>query len=231
MLKNLRFVVAVSAAAALVACGGGGSEPVGAVASNLSFDLSAALSQDTASGQSENLSITDSNGCVGSGSFTSSAANNSTTFEAQPALSSISRLDINFTNCTPAIISVLTTSYYDANYLPLGALSDNGKYLVYGPMSAPSNAKVGDIGVIGSGIRYTDITKTTSEGTFQLSYVMEADTASTAIITVASKFYTSSSALETTQLVKYRINSSSSLSLVSQTIQYANGTSIVLTKK
>jgi hypothetical protein len=226
----MKYVLAASSVAALVACGGGGSEPGGAVASNLSFDLSTALRQVTTAGQSANFSIVASNGCVGTGSLTSGPANTSTTFEAQSALSSTSRLEINYTNCTPALISNLVTNYYDLNYTPLGALGDNGKYIVYNSVSAPSSVRVGDIGIIGDGNRYSDISKASSEGTIQLSYVVEADTASTAIISVASKAYSSSSALEITQLVKYRINASSSLTLVSQTIQYANGVSVVLTK-
>lgn len=227
-MKNaIKYTLAASALALLAACGGGGTPAP--QASTLTFDVSTALRAITVSGQNSNFSISSSNGCTGTGSFTASGATTSTTFEGQAALSATSMLNINYANCTPATISSTSTTYFNTNYAPLGASSD--KYLVYtGTFNAPTTARVGDVGIISNLSRYTNSSKTTQDGTGQLSYVVEADTADSAFITVVTKSYTMGNSLELTQLTKYRINSSSQLTLVSITIQYANGVNIVMTR-
>lgn len=232
MKNTIKYTLAASAVALLAACGGGGGGgggTTGPVASNLTFNASSAIRSLTAAGQNATFSVSSSNGCTGSGSYAVGAATTSTTFESQSALSSTSMLNINYTNCSPATISSTTTGYTDINYVPLGVSGD--KYIVYtGGFNAPSTARVGDVGIIGNALRYTNSSKTTQDGTAQLSYVVEADTESTALITVATKTYNISNSLESTQLTKYRINSSNTMALVSITIQYANGVNIVLTR-
>lgn len=230
MKSAIKYTLAATAVAVLTACGGGGGGgSSGPVASTLTFNVSSAIRSLTASGQSATFSVSASNGCTGSGSYTVGAANTSTTFESQSALSSTAMLNINYTNCTPATISSTTTNYTDTNYVPLGVSGD--KYLVYsGGFNVPSTARVGDVGIIGNALRYTNSSKTTQDGTAQVSYVVEADTESTAMITVSTKAYNSSNSLESTQLTKYRINSSNTMSLVSITIQYANGVNVVFTR-
>jgi hypothetical protein len=230
MKNTIKLILATASVALLAACGGGGGGGTPApVASTRTFDVSTALRAITVSGQNSNFSISSSNGCTGTGSFTASGATTSTTFESQAALSATSMLNINYTNCTPATISSTTTTYFDTNYVPLGASSD--KYLVYtGTFNAPTTARVGDVGIISNLSRYTNSSKTTQDGTGQLSYVVEADTTDSALITVVTKSYTMANALELTQLTKYRINSSNQFTLVSITIQYANGVNIVMTR-
>jgi hypothetical protein len=230
-LNTTKLVIAAVAAALLTACGGGGggtTAVVGPVASTLTFNASSAIRSLNASGQTATFSVSSSNGCTGSASYTVGAATTSTTFETQTALSSTSMLNINYTNCTPATISSTTTNYMDSNYAPLGVSGE--KYIVYTGYTAPTTARVGDVGIIGNFLRYTNISKTTQDGTGQFSYVVEADSENTAFITAATKAYSIPTALESTQLTKYRINSSNVMSLVSITIQYANGLSIVLTR-
>lgn len=229
MLKALKHLFVTVSVALLAACGGGGGGSSGPATSTLTFNVGSALQAITASGQTANFSVSASNGCTGSGSYAVGAPTTSTTFEGNAALSSVSMLNISYANCTPATISNTVTNYYNSNYAPLGASGDS--YLVYtGAFNVPSTAKVGDVGIIGNAIRYSNSTKTTRTGTAQLSYVVEADSDTTAMITVATKAYNSSNTLETTQLTKYRINASNTLTLVSLTIQYANGTNVVFTR-
>lgn len=233
-LDNTKLVIFALAAALLTACGGGGggggAGSSGPVASKLTFDASSGVRSLTASGQSATFSVSSSNGCTGSASYAVSAANTSTTFEGQPALSSTAMLNINYTNCIPSIISSTTTGFYTVtNYIPLGASGD--KYLLYSDgFNVPSAVKVGDVGIFGNALRYTNSTKTTADGSAQLSYVVEADTENTAFITIATKGYNASNVLELTQLTKYRINSANALSLISINIQYANGVNVVLSR-
>jgi hypothetical protein len=232
MKTAIKLLFATVSIALITACGGGsggGSETVAPVASTLTFDVNAALRAITASGQNSNLSISSSNGCTGTGTSTASGATTSTTFEGRSALSATSTLNINYSNCSPATISNTLTSYVDTNYVPLGALGD--KYLVYtGAFNAPTTARVADVGIISNFSRYTNSSKTTQDGTGQLSYVVEADSANSALITVVTKSYTMANSLELTQLTKYRINSSNQFTLVSITIQYANGVNIIMTR-
>lgn len=230
-LKNtIKLILATASVALLAGCGGGGGGgTTGPVASSLTFNVSSALRSLTASGQSATFTVSSSNGCTGSGSYTVGSANTSTTFENQPALSSTAMLNISYTNCTPAIISSTTTNYTDTNYVPLGVVGD--KYIVYsGIFNVPSTARVGDVGIIANALRYPNSSKTMQDGTAQISYVVDADTESTAMITVVTKAYNSSNSLESTQLTKYRINSSNVMSLVSLTIQYSSGVNVVLTR-
>jgi hypothetical protein len=173
--------------------------------------------------------VSQNNGCSGSATYNISPASTSTTFEGQAALSSTAVLVINFTNCTPAVNTTTVTGYTDLNYMPLGASGE--KYIVYsGGFNVPNTAKVGDVGIVSNALRYTNSSKTTQDGTIQVSYIVEADTATTAFVTVITKTYTMANALESTVLTKYRVNSSNTMSLVSQTLQYPNGTNLVLTR-
>ena len=235
MYRKVKLALEISAVALLSACGGGSGSGVsgggrtGPVASSLTFNASTAMRSLAVSGQTANFSVSSSDGCTGSGSFTAGATTTSNTFENQSALSSTSMFNINYTNCTPAIISSTTTNYTDTNYVPLGVSGE--KYIVYtGGFNVPSTARVGEVGIIGNALRYTSSSKTIQDGTAQLSYVVEADTESTALITVSTKTYSISNSLESTQLTKYRINSSNTMSLVSMTIQYATGANVVLTR-
>ena len=227
-LNDTKLVIVAAAAALLTACGGGGGGSAGQVASSLTFNASSAIRSLNTSGQSATFSVSSSNGCTGSASYTVGAATTNTTFETQTALSSTSMLNINYTNCTPATISSTTTNYMDTNYAPLGVSGE--KYIVYTGYIAPTTARVGDVGIIGNFLRYTNSSKTTQDGTGQFSYVVEADSENTALITVSTKAYSIPTALESTQLTKYRISSSNVMSLVSITIQYASGINIVLTR-
>lgn len=233
-MKNIKMIAALCMAAGLVACGGGGGgegagEPQST--SSLTFNLESAYKTLVASGQSVNFKITASNSCTGSATITSSPANTSTTFEGTAAVSSTTVYNFSYTNCTPATISETTVSYYDTNYLPLGTAAQGGNYLVVnGSINIPTSIKVGDAGVLGSMTRYTDSTKSTINGSTQLSYVVESDTSTSALVTIATKGYNASNVLESTQLTKYKIDSASKLTAQSITIQYANGTNVVLTK-
>lgn len=230
-MKSIKIIAALSMAASLVACGGGGGDGEAQSTSPLTFNLESAYKTLIASGQTVNFKITASNSCAGSATITSSPANTNTTFEGKAAVSSTTVYNFSYTNCTPATIAETTVNYYDTNYLPLGTAAQGGNYLVVNDsLKVPTSIKVGDAGVLGSMTRYTDSTKSTKNGSAQLSYVVEIDTASTAWVTIATKSYNGSDVLESTQLSKYRIDEASKLTAQSITIQYANGVNVVMTK-
>lgn len=230
MFKS-KSLLAFSFSVVLAACGGGGGGNEAPSTSSLTFNLESAYKTLIASGESASFNVTASNSCKGSATFTSSPANTNTTFESQTALSSTTVYNFNYTNCTPSIISQTTIGFYSTNYLPLGSEDQGGDYtVVNGTINIPATVKVGDAGVFGSMTRYTDSTKSTVDGLTQLSYVVESDTSTTALVTVSAKSYNKSNVLQATQLTKYKIDSNSKMTAQSITIQYANGTSVVLTK-
>lgn len=232
-MKLIPFFGIALLASLIAACGGGGSStPVatGTVASTLAFPLQSGYRALVANGLSKSFTI--SGTCSGSGNRASSPANTATTFEGAPALSSTSTTTLSFTNCTPASIASSSTSYADTNYDPRGFNSVGVNYGVYlTPLSIPTSALVGGTGILGTETLYTDSTKATPNGHSDLSYIVEADTASTAIVNVISKNYNTSNILTSTEQDRYRITATGALTPTIFDIQYSNGstTHLVLT--
>ena len=119
-MRNAKTMLAVSLGSLLIACGGGGGggtvDGTGPVTSALSFDLDAAMRTNSATGQSYAFDLSSSNGCEGSGTVTTGPANTSSTFESRAVLSATTVWNINYTNCTPAVISSTTVNYFDQNF-------------------------------------------------------------------------------------------------------------------
>jgi hypothetical protein len=130
---------------------------------------------------------------------------------------------MNFTNCTPATSVSTQTRYYDSNYLPTGSsrTSQYGVYLV--APTLPTSVKVGDAGVIGTQTYYTSNTKATGDGRADSSYVIEADTATTAIVNVIAKFYNAAGTLTMTEQDRFRISADNKLTFISFNLQLSNG--------
>lgn len=209
--------------------GGGGTSPSGPVASTLSFPFRSAVNTVTANGESYTLTAngtlaTQSTDGLCSGTFTSTSApaNTSTTFEGTPALSSVSTSTMTLTNCTPASSTSTDTDYYDTSYAALGFIASSGGYGVYqAPRAIPSTVRVGDSGIVGTYTYYTDSTKSVADGSAELSYLVEADTADTAILNLITKRYDQSSRLLRTANARGRIDAAGTLTRVSIDIQYA----------
>ena len=219
-------------------CGGGGSSnssaaaaPAGPVTSTLAFPLQTAYSAIVANGLSKTFTVTGT--CNGSGSRTSAAANTGAAFEGKTGmLSAVTTQTITYTNCTPTSNATTTTSYFDTNYVPLGFNSVGSNYAVWPtPPNYPASIKVGDTTVVGTENLYTDSTKATSNGKVDQSFVVEADTATTAIVNLISKIYNAAGTLTSTEQSRYRIAAVGALAPISTDVQFANGSTnhLVLT--
>lgn len=90
---------------------------------------------------------------------------------------------------------------------------------------------VGNTGTIGTETLYTNSSKTVGDGTSLVSYVVEADTASTAIINLINRRYNAGGTLIATEQDRYRIDAAGNLTPVSADIQYSytSSTHLVLT--
>jgi hypothetical protein len=204
----------------LSGCGGGGSTaPAGPVTSTLTFPLLSAYQTLTANGFTKNFTI--SGNCSGTGTDTEAPASTATTFEGTSALSAGSAITWTYSNCTPASNAVTSTTYYDSNYMPLGGSGDSyGVFLT--PVSLPTSVTVGSTGTIGTETLYTDNTKTTGAGRSDFSYVIEADTSTTAIVNLIQKEYNTANSLIITGQSRYRITATGALTPVS--IDFQAGT-------
>lgn len=228
----------------LFGCGGGSgggavppvgpAAPVGPVASTLSFPLLQGYKALVAAGATKTFIVSGS--CTGSGNKTSAPATTPAAFEANPAaLSAAMTLTATLANapgiagCHPTL-AVTSTGYFDSTYTPLGFNSPGVNYGVYliAP-NIPATAVVGGTGVIGTETLYTDITKVTGNGRIDVSYVVEADTATTAIMNLIGKIYTAAGTLSATEQDRYRIAGTGALVPVSSDILYSTGTHLVFT--
>jgi hypothetical protein len=218
----------------IVACGGGGGGgssssggSSGTVVSTNAFPLSSGYTTLVATGQT--VRFNSSGTCSGTFSNISAPANVSTTFEGQPALSGASVISFSFTNCTPSSSVSTETRYYDTNYIPKGYSVLGGNYGVYiGTPSVPTTVHVGDVGVVGSMNLYTSSSKATSAGRTDVSYAIEADTATTAIANIITKTYNTSNVLTVTEQDRYRMQANGALTAISYDVLYSSGTHLIL---
>ncbi|HAL36986.1 MAG TPA: hypothetical protein DCP03_02240 [Polaromonas sp.] len=118
---------------------------------------------------------------------------------------------------TCASITATINTYYDTDYTPLG-FSSSGVYSVYlPPPSIPTSIMVGDTGTIGTATNFTGSSSTgTREGQTVVSYVVEPDTASTAIVNLIFKTFDTSGNLKSTEQDRYKISSTGALAPVSK---------------
>lgn len=202
--------------------GGGTATPAGPVTSTLSFPLQSAYKTLIANGMTKSFTI--SGTCSGSGSIAIAPAATAATFEGVAALSAAGTATWSYSNCTPASYATTYTAYFDSNYVPLGSKSIGSYYGVYlSPPSLSTSVTVGGTGTFGTETLYTNSTKATYDGAEVQSYVVEADTATTAIVNQITKSYNAAGTL--TQIVqdRYRIDAVGALAPISTDIQLANG--------
>lgn len=190
--------------------------------STLSFPMQSGYRALVASGLTKSFTI--SGPCSGSGNKSSSPATTAATFEGVAGFSATSTLTLNFSNCTPASTAVTSTAYFDTNYDPRGSNTVGVNYGVYlTPIVVPASVTVGGTGTLGTQTLYTNSTKATGNGSVVLSYVVEADTSTTAIVNLIAKIYSAAGTLTATEQDRYRITSTGTLTPTSIDIQYANG--------
>lgn len=229
-MKALKYALAATSFGLLAACGGGGggggSGVAGPVASTNTFDVLSGWRRLVSAGWTKTFSV--SGTCSGSFTITSGAVSTPATFEGVTALSGTDVSSFSWTGCTPASGSTTSVDYYDSNYVPKGRIVQGVDYGVWlTPQTLPSNARVGDVSIIGTLTLYTNSSKTTPAGREDSTLVIEADSATTAIANLISKSYDAAGNLEYTQQNRYRIAADGSLTPISFDVQYANGTRLI----
>ena len=224
-MNTLTFssIVATVAIGLLSGCGGGGGDSV-ATPATTNFPLLSGYKTRIAAGSTDNFII--SGTCSGTATLTNGAAT-ANTFQSVIGYAVVQTVTVNLTNCTPSTNAVTGTGYYDANYSPLGSQVPGTEFTKYTslPPAIPSSVKVGDTAAYATQNVYTDSTLATATGQRFISYVIEADSANTAIANLITKSYNTAGQLLYTQQSRYRIAADGFLTIVSIDIQYSTTSS------
>ena len=217
MMKNCALAFLLGTAAVLfTGCGGGGDSG----ATTTSFPAQAGFRARIAAGSTDNFTL--SGTCTGTATITNGAATPST-FEGVAGFAATQTATVNLTNCTPATNTISETSYYDGSYTPLGSSIPGVEYAKFltAPPPLPTAVKVGDAAVYATLTTFTDSTKIIVTGQRVLSYVVEADTANTAVVNLISKGYDTLHQLLFTQQSRYRIAADGTLTVLTIDVQYS----------
>lgn len=229
----------------LVACGGGGGDApasgaAGAaaptnpnpnpVASNENFRLAAGYRAWLIAGSDDNFDITGS--CSGTARIKIEPLAPAT-FETVTGFGSAQVSTPMLTNC---IANTETgTTYYNANYSPIGLVVNNGEYAVFtaAPIDLPASVRVGDAGTIVTYNRYGGSGKSPLLGTRVVSYKIEPDTTTTAIFNLITTSSNTSGLVLSTQESRYKMSIDGTLTRLTIEVKFDNAllTRLVYTKK
>lgn len=220
-MRTLNFLALVMSVA-LTGCGGGGGGggASGPVTSTELFQLRTAYvnSFNGSSSLPLTLSGTSSNYAVsGTGTITDSAPINGS-FESASALQKNSTLTFTFTaNGVTSSNATSGSSYVDSNYLPLG--SSGSEYSVITSTNPiPVTARVGDTGTWSTANRYTNSSKLSLLGTTSTTYVLEPDTATTALLKIIDTDKNTAGVTVSTVIETYRITPAGAVTNISVSI-------------
>jgi hypothetical protein len=228
-MKSITSLITAGALLALAGCGGGGgsSSPT---ASTDTYQLRAAYVNyltDTRSAPFTVSGTVNSVNVTGSGSATQGALS-STTFENQSALQKVSVTTGTLNaNGQTLPLSSSSTTYVDSNYNPLG-FNGTDYEVISGAVTIPSTARVNDTGVWYSSIRYATSAKSIRRGTASVSYVLEPDTSSTALLKIIRIEKDTSGGTSSTSTINFRMTPSGGLTRLSESTLIPGGTALTI---
>jgi hypothetical protein len=221
---------AFSALGLLAACGGGGGDamtPAPGVRPTTAFALAAGYKARIASGATDNFNLSGS--CTGTATISTAAAAPAT-FEGVTGYSSAQASSVNFTNCAPATSSATGSTYYNASYATIGLSIVGGEYASFAapPSDLPVAVKVGDTADIATLTTYTNSTKTVAKGRRVLSYVIEGDTNTTAIVNLITRSYDLGNVLLSTEQSRYHVAENGTLTRGTIDVQFSSTSTLHL---
>lgn len=237
-MKTIKLLLVLLFSIAVAACGGGGSgDPAPTVTPVTSFPLQAAVKTNIANGGVINFTVSGS--CSGTYSSTTGQPV-AATFEGVAGFSVVQTFTMTLINCTGGPVGATYTSgatrtgYYDSNYNLIGYDELGGEYSTISgnPPILPLSVSVGDTAIYATWDNWTDSTKTASTGKDYESYVVEADTPTTAIVNLITRSYNTANQLLYTRQARYRITGGGILTIITSDIQYSTTSTahLILTK-
>lgn len=207
---------------------GGSSQPQSKVVSTNVFNLKAAVASFASTPFQKNYGATAViNGLTasGSGSITQGSPL-SATFESTSGFkvvtTSLGSVSLNGRSTS---LDGSGTDYYDSNYNYLGSDSASQYTVVDGQANFPTAVKVGDTGELFTAKQYSNSTKSSLTGTRKVTYLIEADTATTAILSVIYADQASNGTKTSQSTDQYRISAENKLTYIKGTLNnYTNST-------
>ncbi len=231
MLKTIKTLAAVWAMALMTACGGGGGGGTATpVASTDTFPLTTILANSlqsssntfTISGTSSGATIAGS-GTITRGSLSAGA------FEGVAAQQRTTTVTGSFTlNGTSYALNTSIVDWFDSNNIPVGESGGTDYVVVTGTPTVPATVRVNDTGTLYTANRYSNSTKSVLRGTETVTYVVEADTASTALLTLIVTEKDNSNTTTSTSSTQVRITPAGALTRLKET-SLEGSTSLVIT--
>jgi hypothetical protein len=234
-MKNLiRKILTISTLFILAACGGGGGGGgvITPVASTSSFPLFT-IHVNTLQPMSNAFSVSGTiEGIAVTGSGTATRGGLSAgTFEGAPQLQrTIAVTGSISANGQSAPLNSSAIDWYDSNYLPLGNTGGEDYVVVLGNAVIPTSVRVNDTGTVYTATRWSNSSKTFSRGTEVISYVVEADTASTALLTLILTEKDTNNTTLSISSQQFRIRPDGTFTRIKETIiDYSDNISFTLT--
>lgn len=214
----LRLALAF-ALAGLTACGGGGGTS-STTSSSETFQLRAAFVNYfndshsypfTVSGSISDISV------AGSGT-TTEGSQTASSFEGKAAQAKTSTMTATLTGGGKSLpLAGSNTTYIDSNYTLLG-FAGSAEYEVATAVALPLTARVNETGIWYNSIRYSNASKTRQVGTAIGSYVLEPDSASTALLKIIVKEKDTSDSVTSTSTLTFRITTAGGLTRLRETL-------------
>ena len=236
--EGLRVGAATAVALVLTACGGGSNngDLSGGGGSAQGFNLQAGIANMVTHGLSANVALSGSvvvNGTstsvTGSGTYTLSAGVGGGTFNGTSATTAQTQtLTGTVTAAGQSIpINQSVTDYYATSNSNFLGETATGEYdVAQAPFQFPTSVSGGESGTLGTVLRYSDSTMSTSLGTAQTTYTTTAPTTQNGPlgITITTKSYDTTNTLVETDTTNYTMTTSNVISFVSETAQQTGGT-------
>lgn len=221
-MKKRALMIAVLATPLLMAgCGGGGGgDPAPAVSTETYQTWTAWVNTLNESGtRSFSISGT-SNGLSVTGSGTATfGALNATTFDGKSALGKTTVLTGTVSvNGQSSPYGGTSTGYVDSNYRPLGTQADE-YWVVTGTPTIPQTARVNDAGTMYTANRYANSTKATLLGTATVTYAVQPDSGSTALLRILVTQKTPGGTTTMTGISTYRMTPAGGMTRLTEEVQ------------
>ena len=228
------FGACLASAALLTACGGGGGgggdsdpsdpgnpdpPPVGT-----KFTLASGYKERIKNGSSDDFKLKNPPGDCGGTATIETEAADPATFKGVTGFSVAQVSTLKLSGCQPANSTATGTTYYNANYVPIGQ-SIEGSAGEYAEFAGPAPTAVLKASVDASDIgtehllvtmtRYENDTKQLVIGSRTVSYVIEAETTTTLIANIITKSYDEQKKVVSTQQSRYRMGANGAFTLKS----------------
>jgi hypothetical protein len=237
--EGLRVGTATAVALVLTACGGGSSNgdlSGGGGGSSQGFNLQAGITNMVTHGLSANVALSGSvvvsgtsTAVTGSGTYTLSAGVGGGTFNGTTATTAQTQAlagTVTAAGQSLPINQSVTDYYATSNSNFLGETSTTEYDVAQAPFQFPTSVSGGESGTLGTVLRYSDSTMSTSLGTAQTTYTTTAPTTQSGPlgVTITTKSYDTTNTLVETDETNYTMTTGNVISFVSETAQQTGGT-------